>query len=115
MSRQRQQQKLQQQQLEDPASLLSWCGKEDHCWRACPEEPLADWCGHCEEDGHNWAGCPYAPAQEEEQLQPKASAATLVAPVPRGSPSSRGIWKWLMDAEGDLFSAINAPWCRDGE
>ncbi|MGH0123305.1 UNVERIFIED_CONTAM: hypothetical protein FKN15_056960 [Acipenser sinensis] len=114
-SRQRQQkQKLQQQQLEDPASLFpwcSWCGKEDHRWWACPEETPADWCGHCEEDGHNWAGCPYALGQ--------ASAATPVAPVPLGSPSSQEIWEWLTNAEGDLCSdlplAINALWYRDGE
>ncbi|MGH0117290.1 UNVERIFIED_CONTAM: hypothetical protein FKN15_013813 [Acipenser sinensis] len=110
----KQQQKLQQQQLEDPASLFpwcSWCGKEDHRWRACPEEPPADWCGCCEEDRHNWAGCSYVPAQ--------ASAATPVAPVRPGSPHPREIWEWLMDAEGELCSdlplAINALWFQDGE
>ncbi|MGH0148255.1 UNVERIFIED_CONTAM: hypothetical protein FKN15_045863 [Acipenser sinensis] len=49
----------------------------------------------------------------------KASAASPVAPVPPGSPSSQEIWEWLMDVEGDLCSdlplAINALWCRDRE
>ncbi|MGH0155536.1 UNVERIFIED_CONTAM: hypothetical protein FKN15_029256 [Acipenser sinensis] len=118
----RQQQKLQKQQLEDPANLCPWCsccGKEDHHWRACPEGPQADWCGCCKEDGHNWAGCPYVLAQEEKQLPSQASAATPVTPVPPGSPSSREIWYWLVDAEGDLFKdlplAINWLWCQDGE
>ncbi|MGH0150371.1 UNVERIFIED_CONTAM: hypothetical protein FKN15_020493 [Acipenser sinensis] len=88
-----------------------WAILKDHRWRACPEEPPADWCGRCEEDGHKWAGCPYAQAQ--------ASASTPVATVPPGSPSSQEIWEWLMDAEGDLCSdlplAIDALWYRDGE
>ncbi|MGH0175428.1 UNVERIFIED_CONTAM: hypothetical protein FKN15_070451 [Acipenser sinensis] len=43
-------QKLQQQPLEDPASLFpwcSWCGEQDHRWQACPEGLPADWCGRC--------------------------------------------------------------------
>ncbi|MGH0114553.1 UNVERIFIED_CONTAM: hypothetical protein FKN15_020464 [Acipenser sinensis] len=107
-------QKLQQQPLEDPASLFpwcSWCGKEDHRWRACPEGPPADWCGRCEEYGHNWAGCPYAPAQ--------ASAATPVAPVPLVSPTSREVRDGLMDKHEDIHydlpRVIYAPWHRDGE
>ncbi|MGH0114453.1 UNVERIFIED_CONTAM: hypothetical protein FKN15_017753 [Acipenser sinensis] len=107
-------QKLQQQPLEDPASLFpwcSWCGKEDHRWRACPEGPPADWCGRCEEYGHNWAGCPYAPAQ--------ASAATPVAPVPLSSPTSREVRDGLIDPDEvlhyDLPRVIHKPWHRDGE
>ncbi|MGH0186532.1 UNVERIFIED_CONTAM: hypothetical protein FKN15_021867 [Acipenser sinensis] len=38
--------KLQQQPLEEPASLFpwcSWCGEQDHRWQACPEGLPADW------------------------------------------------------------------------
>ncbi|MGH0182114.1 UNVERIFIED_CONTAM: hypothetical protein FKN15_008513 [Acipenser sinensis] len=107
-------QKLQQQPFEDPPSLFpwcSWCGKKDHRLRACPEGPPADWFGCCEEYGHNWAECPYAPAQ--------ASAATPVAPVPLGSPTSREMRDGLMDRDEDLHydlpRVINALWHRDGE
>ncbi|MGH0118657.1 UNVERIFIED_CONTAM: hypothetical protein FKN15_027740 [Acipenser sinensis] len=106
--------KLQQQPLEDPASLFpwcSWCGEQDHRWRACPEGLPADWCGRCEEYGHNWAGCPYAPAQ--------VSAATPVAPGPLVSPTSREVRDGLMDKDEDIHydlpRVIYAPWHRDGE
>ncbi|MGH0132648.1 UNVERIFIED_CONTAM: hypothetical protein FKN15_049723 [Acipenser sinensis] len=89
MGKKSRQQQKLQEQREDPASLFPCC----------------------EEDEHNWDGCPYAQAQ--------ASAATPVAPVPLSSPSSREIWDWLVDAEGDRFKdlplAINALWWRDGE
>ncbi|MGH0188396.1 UNVERIFIED_CONTAM: hypothetical protein FKN15_029472 [Acipenser sinensis] len=96
-SRQRQQKKRQQQQLppppqtlwEDPASLFpwcSWCGKEDHQWRSCPDGPPADWCGRCEVDGHSWAGCPHNP--DQEQLQTPSSAATPPLPTSPPSPPS---------------------------
>ncbi|MGH0145931.1 UNVERIFIED_CONTAM: hypothetical protein FKN15_007113 [Acipenser sinensis] len=119
-SRQRQRQKQQQQQLppqvEDPASLFplcSWCGREDHRWRSCPDGPPADWCGRCEADGHSWAGCPHNP--DQEQLQTPFSAATPPLPT---SPPSQEIWDWLMHPEADLFHdlpiAINTLWRRDG-
>ncbi|MGH0139382.1 UNVERIFIED_CONTAM: hypothetical protein FKN15_069399 [Acipenser sinensis] len=126
-SRQRQQQKQQQQQLppppqplwEDPASLFpwcSWCGKEDHWWRPCPDGPPADWCGRCEADGHSWAGCPHNP--DQEQLQTSSSAATPPLPTSPPSPPSQEIWDWLMHPEADLFHdlliVINTLWRRDG-
>ncbi|MGH0132378.1 UNVERIFIED_CONTAM: hypothetical protein FKN15_048271 [Acipenser sinensis] len=113
-----QQQKLLPPQLEDPASLFrwcSWCGKEGHCWRSCPEVPPADWCGHCEEYSHNRAGCSYVQAQEEEQLSTQVPVSTPLPPLPPCSPSSQEIWDWLVHPEGDLFNdlslAINALWC----
>ncbi|MGH0177248.1 UNVERIFIED_CONTAM: hypothetical protein FKN15_074201 [Acipenser sinensis] len=122
-SRQRQRHKQQQQQLppqvEDPASLFpfcSWCGKEDHQWRSCPDGPPADWCGRCEADGHSWAGCPHNP--DQEQLQTPSSAATPPLPTSPPSPPSWEIWEWLMHPEADLFHdlpiAINTLWRRDG-
>ncbi|MGH0140061.1 UNVERIFIED_CONTAM: hypothetical protein FKN15_071281 [Acipenser sinensis] len=47
-----------------------------------------------EEDSHNGAGCPYTWAQGKEQLSPQASVATLLPPLPPGSPPSREIWDW---------------------
>ncbi|MGH0172144.1 UNVERIFIED_CONTAM: hypothetical protein FKN15_066185 [Acipenser sinensis] len=85
-------QKLQQQPLEDPASLFpwcSWCGEQDHRWRACPEGLPADWCGHCEEYGHNWAGCPYAPAQASAAcplLSEEPAACPLLSEEPAACP-----------------------------
>ncbi|MGH0147728.1 UNVERIFIED_CONTAM: hypothetical protein FKN15_042370 [Acipenser sinensis] len=85
-------QKLQQQPLEDPASLFpwcSWCGEEDHRWRACPEGLPADWCGRCEEYGHNWAGCPYAPAQASAAcplLSEEPAACPLLSEEPAACP-----------------------------
>ncbi|MGH0128428.1 UNVERIFIED_CONTAM: hypothetical protein FKN15_044308 [Acipenser sinensis] len=122
-SRQRQRHKQQQQQLppqlEDPASLFplcSWCGREDHRWRSCPDGPPADWCGRCEVDGHSWAGCPHNP--DQEQLQTPSSAATPPLPTSPPSPPSQEIWDWLMHPEADLFHdlpiAINTLWRRDG-
>ncbi|MGH0118574.1 UNVERIFIED_CONTAM: hypothetical protein FKN15_050083 [Acipenser sinensis] len=122
-SRQRQRHKQQQQQLppqlEDPASLFplcSWCGREDHRWRSCPDGPPADWCGRCEVDGHSWAGCPHKP--DQEQLQTPPSAATPPLPKSPPSPPSQEIWDWLMHPEADLFHdlpiAINMLWRRDG-
>ncbi|MGH0135755.1 UNVERIFIED_CONTAM: hypothetical protein FKN15_037537 [Acipenser sinensis] len=122
-SRQRQRHKQQQQQLppqlEDPASLFplcSWCGREDHRWRSCPDGPPADWCGRCEADGHSWAGCPHNLGKE--QLQTLSSGATPVPPVPPPSPPSQEIWDWLMHPEADLFHdltiAINTLWRQDG-
>ncbi|MGH0133042.1 UNVERIFIED_CONTAM: hypothetical protein FKN15_036204 [Acipenser sinensis] len=121
--RQRQRHKQQQQQLppqvEDPASLFpfcSWCGREDHRWRSCPDGPPADWCGRCEVDGHSWAGCPHNP--DQEQLQTPSSAATPPLPTSPPSPPSQEIWDWLMHPEADLFHdlpiAINTLWRRDG-
>ncbi|MGH0141543.1 UNVERIFIED_CONTAM: hypothetical protein FKN15_006124 [Acipenser sinensis] len=122
--RQRQQQKQQlppppQTLWEDPASLFpwcSWCGKEDHRWRSCPDGPPADWCGRCEADGHSWAGCPHNP--DQEQLQTPSSAATPPLPTSPPSPPSQEIWDWLMHPEADLFHdlpiAINTLWRRDG-
>ncbi|MGH0126964.1 UNVERIFIED_CONTAM: hypothetical protein FKN15_030577 [Acipenser sinensis] len=115
--------KQQQQQLppqvEDPASLFpfcSWCGREDHRWRSCPDGPPADWCGRCEVDGHSWAGCPHNP--DQEQLQTPSSAATPPLPTSPPSPPSQEIWDWLMHPEADLFHdlpiAINTLWRRDG-
>ncbi|MGH0129153.1 UNVERIFIED_CONTAM: hypothetical protein FKN15_037735 [Acipenser sinensis] len=115
-SRQQQQrqqhQKLLPPQLEDPASLFpwcSWCGKEDHRWRSCPE-------GRCEVDGHSWAGCPQNP--DQEQLQTPSSAATPPLPTSPPSPPSQEIWDWLMHPEVDLFHdlpiVINTLWRRDG-
>ncbi|MGH0168983.1 UNVERIFIED_CONTAM: hypothetical protein FKN15_055776 [Acipenser sinensis] len=122
-SRQRQRHKQQQQQLppqlEDPASLFpfcSWCGREDHRWRSCPDGPPADWCGRCEVDGHSWAGCPHN--LDQEQLQTPSSAATPPLPTSPPSPPSQEIWDWLMHPEADLFHdlpiAINTLWRRDG-
>ncbi|MGH0139562.1 UNVERIFIED_CONTAM: hypothetical protein FKN15_036131 [Acipenser sinensis] len=122
-SRQRQRHKQQQQQLppqlEDPASLFplcSWCGREDHWWRFCPDGPPADWCGRCEVDGHSWAGCPHNP--DQEQLQTPSSAATPPLLKSPPSPPSQEIWDWLMHPEADLFHdlpiAINTLWRRDG-
>ncbi|MGH0135953.1 UNVERIFIED_CONTAM: hypothetical protein FKN15_038186 [Acipenser sinensis] len=122
-SRQRQRHKQQQQQLppqlEDPASLFpfcSWCGREDHRWRSCPDGPPADWCGCCEVDGHSWAGCPHNP--DQEQLQTPSSAATPPLLKSPPSPPSQEIWDWLMHPEVDLFHnlpiAINTLWRRDG-
>ncbi|MGH0145339.1 UNVERIFIED_CONTAM: hypothetical protein FKN15_028559 [Acipenser sinensis] len=122
-SRQRQRHKQQQQQLppqvEDPASLFplcSWCGREDHRWRSCPDGPPADWCGRCEVDGHSWAGCPHNP--DQEQLQTPSSAATPPLPTSPPSPPSQEIWDWLMHPEADLFHdlpiAINTLWRQDG-
>ncbi|MGH0114702.1 UNVERIFIED_CONTAM: hypothetical protein FKN15_034526 [Acipenser sinensis] len=122
-SRQRQRHKQQQQQLppqlEDPASLFpfcSWCGREDHRWRSCPDGPPADWCGRCEVDGHSWAGCPHNP--DQEQLQTPSSAATPPLLKSPPSPPSQEIWDWLMHPEADLFHdlpiAINTLWRRDG-
>ncbi|MBN3276001.1 CNG3 protein, partial [Polyodon spathula] len=114
--------KLLQPPLEDPASLFpwcSWCGKEDHRWRSCPDVPPANWCGRCEEDGHNWAGCPYNQAQEEVPCSPRASGATPLPPAPPPSPPSQEIWDWLMHPEADLVHdlpiVINTLWRRDGE
>ncbi|MGH0115974.1 UNVERIFIED_CONTAM: hypothetical protein FKN15_060438 [Acipenser sinensis] len=127
-STQRQRQKQQQQQLpsppqtlwEDPASLspwCSWCGKEDHRWRSCPDGPPADWCGRCEADGHSWAGCPHNP--DQEQLQTLSSAATPPLPASPPSPPSWEIWEWLVHPETDLPHdlpiAIRTLWRRDGE
>ncbi|MGH0129162.1 UNVERIFIED_CONTAM: hypothetical protein FKN15_038850 [Acipenser sinensis] len=122
-SRQRQQRQQQQKllppQLEDPASLFlwcSWCGKEDHRWRSCPDGSPADWCGRCEVDGHSWAGCPHNP--DQEQLQTPSSAATPPLPTSPPSPPSQEIWDWLMHPEADLFHdlpiVINTLWRRDG-
>ncbi|MGH0120899.1 UNVERIFIED_CONTAM: hypothetical protein FKN15_014083 [Acipenser sinensis] len=106
-------------QVEDPASLFpfcSWCGREDHRWRSCPDGPPADWCGRCEVDGHSWAGCPHNP--DQEQLQTPSSAATPPLPTSPPSPPSQEIWDWLMHPEADLFHdlpiAINTLWRRDG-
>ncbi|MBN3273820.1 RN207 protein, partial [Polyodon spathula] len=114
--------KLLQPPLEDPASLFpwcSWCVKEDHRWRSCPDVPPANWCGRCEEDGHNWAGCPYNQAQEEVPCSPRASGATPLPPAPPPSPPSQEIWDWLMHPEADLVHdlpiVINTLWRRDGE
>ncbi|MGH0172097.1 UNVERIFIED_CONTAM: hypothetical protein FKN15_062536 [Acipenser sinensis] len=114
-----QQQKLLPPQLEDPASLFpwcSWCGKEDHRWRSCPDGPPADWCGRCEADGHSWAGCPHNP--DQEQLQTLSLAATPSLPTSPPSPPSQEIWDWLMQPEADLFHdlpiVINTMWRRDG-
>ncbi|MGH0134220.1 UNVERIFIED_CONTAM: hypothetical protein FKN15_054953 [Acipenser sinensis] len=85
-------QKLQQQPLEDPASLFpwcSWCGELDHRWRACPEGLPDDWCGRCEEYGHNWAGCPYAPAQASAAcplLSEEPAAFPLLSEEPAACP-----------------------------
>ncbi|MGH0146802.1 UNVERIFIED_CONTAM: hypothetical protein FKN15_008170 [Acipenser sinensis] len=118
-SRQRQRHKQQQQQLppqvEDPASLFplcSWCGREDHRWRSCPDGPPADWCGRCEVDGHSWAGCPHNP--DQEQLQTPSSAATPPLPTSPPSPPSQEIWDPEADLFHDLPIAINTLWRRDG-
>ncbi|MGH0136499.1 UNVERIFIED_CONTAM: hypothetical protein FKN15_007901 [Acipenser sinensis] len=96
----------------------SWCGKEDHRWRSCPEVPPADWYGRCEEYGHSWEECFYAQAQEEEQLPPQVPVSPPLPTLPPGSPPSQEIWDWLVHPEADLFNdlplAINALWCRDG-
>ncbi|MGH0123066.1 UNVERIFIED_CONTAM: hypothetical protein FKN15_010744 [Acipenser sinensis] len=85
-------QKLQQQPLEDPASLFpwcSWCGEQDHRWRACPDGLPDDWCGRCEEYRHNWDGCPYAPAQASAAcplLSEEPAACPLLSEEPAACP-----------------------------